>query len=274
MADVRCRVVLGRLAVARLEPKDAGLVVADIDAPGRESSRGRVDRRFRITDAIEMQAVQIVTGHQMSEHVHGVGLRIRMAKIEVPLRAVTLPVERRAGPVVRQRSRGPLTRIGMGEQGAGGHVPEVLSEDVPSIPRQPGDGRVRIVDGANDHECVDLDAAGVRLLNEVPERIERPGAAGARFADAGRLRQRFERIEIPRVPAPADLRKQRVGLAVDSRADHAIDIGVRPETRVERLDPVGAVLRCTLRDGGPRNHQRAHDDDSDQQVARGGELGS
>ena len=65
----------------------------------------------------------------------------------------------------------------------------MLIEDVSRIFREAGDGRVRVVDRADDDKGVDFDRARVRLVDEVAQRID------GRVAD--RLSPRLERVEVP-----------------------------------------------------------------------------
>ena len=87
-----------------------------------------------------------------------------------------------------------------------------------------------------------LNAARVRLLDQIAKRIERPTAARIGLADAGDFSRRLGRIEIPRVGAAPDLDEDRIGVALRHDFDHPVDLRVRAEGRAEAVHPVGAIL--------------------------------
>ena len=224
------------------------------------------DGDLGVADAVEVEPVHVVALDEVGEDVHGIGGRVRVPEVDPELGA-----DARA----RNVTLGSVTSVRVSQLSApgeqGGSVLRVLVEavEVEGMVRPGRGGQDRgmaIPDRARDDERVDLDARRVRLRDQVGQGIETRGQAPY---DLGRA---FQRVQVPRVPAPPHLREDRVRARGPRVVHHRHHVPVVAEARVEGIDPEGAVLAAGRvgRFGRERGRQRGGEDDANHQASREG----
>ena len=209
--------------VLRVEALNVRVVIADV--------AGAV---FRIADAVEMHAVDVVRAGEMREDLDRVRRRFRIAEVDVPLGAEAV--------VAGARARSPLAIVVV--RRVRRRIPEVPQKDVLRIARHRL-RRVALPYRADDREGVHLDGARMRLFDEVPQRIE---------VVAQHLGSRLRGIEVPRVAAAAHLHEDGVRFRRRRGGNDPVDVIARHERRVKCFDP-----ECAVPSG--RERRRGKDDE-------------
>ena len=221
------------------ESRDGGRVVA----PGRHV---RPEVEVRITDPVEVDAVDVVVANDARRCVHDPGRGVGMAGVDQPVVVHLLQAVRaRHHPVVPPDGRRPVQVEDMGR----------LAWRRRAVPHRGG-----------DDPGVHLDAAGVRRGDERVQRVE-----GRRRDVDLRPRDRCPQAEA--VAAPHHLGDDGVEVRGAGRGDERVDLGLIADALAERVGPERAELPADRRRGARAELRRKRGEDAREEREGGREGG-
>src|SRR5262245_55722049 len=155
--------------VTSLESCNVGIVITDICPCGWRLSG---DRNLRISNTIQMQAVQVVIANEVHQHIYSEGCCIRMTRFHPEFRADAMSLKTYAAGAIRQKCASqPVV-------GSGDNLPRyriitaMQVKDMIRIGRRTQCGswsevRIFIPDRADDDECMHFDPVGVRFIDQI-----------------------------------------------------------------------------------------------------------